>query len=217
MKLGTNARFMHSAHGTQLQRAIVEDTSMIRRWELSGLTPPSIVGLKAYKIMPSGDTSSNEAFEWAMRGLQACNQSHKYYRLDLFFKPSRVVNVSSFKESQDVVLIDGSSMRDSRYVALSHCWGSFIPSCKTTQATLLDRKTKISWTLLPRTFQDAVTFIRRLHIQYLWIDTLCIIQDDVNDWLAESGKMHSLYANSYLTIAATSSRDSRGGLFATAR
>ena len=214
---------MHSAHGTQLQRAIVEDTSMIQRWELfhladrNGLTPPGIVGLKAYKVMPSGDTSSNEAFEWAMRRLQACNQSHKCYRLDSLFKPSRVVDVSSFKESQDVILIDGSSMRDSRYVALSHCWGSFIPPCKTTQATLLDRKTRISWALLPRTFQDAVTFIRRLHIQYLWIDTLCIVQDDLNDWLAESGKMHSLYANSYLTIAATSSRDSRGGLFATAR
>ena len=134
VKLGTNARFMHSAHGTQLQRAIVEDTSMIQRWELfhladrKGLTPPGIVRLKAYKVMPSGDTSSNEAFQWAMRRLQACNQSHKCYRLDSLFKPSRVVDVSSFKETQDVVLIDGSSMRDSRYVALSHCWGSFYSS-----------------------------------------------------------------------------------------
>jgi hypothetical protein len=115
------------------------------------LDSPGIVGLKAYKVMPSGDTSSNEAFEWVMRQLQACNQSHKCYRLDLLFKPSRVVDVSSFKESHDVVLIDGSSMRDSQYVALSHCWGSFIPPCKATQATLLDRKTRISWAMLPRT------------------------------------------------------------------
>jgi hypothetical protein len=59
-------------------------------------------------------------------------------------------------------------------------------------------------------------FTRRLGFRYLWIDSLCIIQDDENDWLSESAKMCDVYTYSYLTLAATSSSDGSGGLFFTA-
>jgi hypothetical protein len=54
---------------------------------------------------------------------------------------------------------------------------------------------------------------RRLGARYLWIDSLCIVQDDLEDWRNESSLMYEVYKNALCTIAATASSDSRGGLF----
>jgi hypothetical protein len=72
---------------------------------------------------------------------------------------------------------------------------------------------KIPVAELPLTFQDAVNITRALSQHLLWIDSLCIIQDDQADWERESARMASVYQNAFLTIAATSSHDSKGGCF----
>lgn len=54
---------------------------------------------------------------------------------------------------------------------------------------------------------------RNLGVKYIWIDSLCIVQDDPEDWAAESAKMEAVYGKLYLTIAATASADACGGLF----
>jgi hypothetical protein len=64
---------------------------------------------------------------------------------------------------------------------------------------------------LPKTFKHAVQVALSLGIAYLWIDSLCIIQDDTSDWELESAKMASIYAHSYLNLAAIDSQNSHGG------
>jgi hypothetical protein len=59
------------------------------------------------------------------------------------------------------------------YVALSHCWGKS-QMLKTERGSLNLRRRNIPWDIIPRTFQDAITFVRRLGLRYLWIDSLCI-------------------------------------------
>lgn len=86
---------------------------------------------------------------------------------------------------------------------------------KTEQISLDARKKGIPFAALPKSFQHAITFVRQLGVRYLWIDSLCIIQDSEHDWAQESAKMASVYANSILTIAATRSSDSSGGCFST--
>lgn len=66
-------------------------------------------------------------------------------------------------------------------------------------------KQRIDWHELPKTFKDAVTTTRSLGLQYIWIDLLYIIQDDRADWETESACIGSIYENSIVTIAATSS------------
>ena len=66
---------------------------------------------------------------------------------------------------------------------------------------------------LPQTFQDAISVTRRLQIRYLWIDSLCILQDSPEDWDHESAQMHLVYGNAYVTLAADDSRNSSEGLF----
>jgi hypothetical protein len=74
-------------------------------------------------------------------------------------------------------------------------------------------KAGINVTVLPQTHQDAVEATYRLGYKYLWIDSLCILQDSAEDWQAESAVMGEIYQNSVCTIAATGSSDSSGGLF----
>ena len=98
------------------------------------------------------------------------------------------------------------------YATLSHCWGS-VNVIRTTKETLAQRMRGIDWESLPRTFQDAITIVRALQIWFIWIDSLCIIQDDDLDWKIESARMATIYSNSYINIAATGASDSRGGCF----
>lgn len=71
----------------------------------------------------------------------------------------------------------------------------------------------INWEDLPKTFQDAIVVVRSLGINYLWIDSLCIVQDDIDDWVRESEQMGYIYENSRLKIAATSAPNATAGLY----
>jgi len=90
-----------------------------------------------------------------------------------------------------------------------------LPTLTTTSETLPERQLAINESSLPRTFSDAVKITKALGIQYLWIDSLCIIQDSEEDWLKESSKMKDYYRNSYLTISALDSINSHCGVFST--
>jgi hypothetical protein len=69
----------------------------------------------------------------------------------------------------------------------------------------------ISSQQLPKTFADAVEISRKLQIEYLWIDSLCIVQDDEDDWRREMALMEHVYGGSYLNIAASSATSVHGG------
>ena len=99
-----------------------------------------------------------------------------------------------------------------RYVCLSHCWGRK-NIFGTESSTLQLRKQGIPFYSLPRTFQDAVRATLQLGIYYLWIDCLCIIQGDEQDWQVQSSQMSHIYKNAYLTICATRSSNCDKGLF----
>ena len=72
-------------------------------------------------------------------------------------------------------------------------------------------KQNIPWQKVPQTFQDAISFASRLGYKYVWIDSLCIVQDSVEDWRSEGSKMAQIYSGADFTIAATaSSRPSEG-------
>jgi hypothetical protein len=89
-------------------------------------------------------------------------------------------------------------------VALSYCWGTPGPP-KTTLSSLKERLSAIQVSSLPIAFTETISLTRKLGLQYIWIDSLCIIQDSDSDWDIESAKMASVYEQAYLTIAASSS------------
>ncbi len=103
-----------------------------------------------------------------------------------------------------------------RYAALSHRWGENMPLLTTT-ANLKKRLSGIGFEQLPKTFQEAVTLLRSLSLRYLWIDTLCILQDNKYDWEVQSAAMADIYTNAYITVAAASAEDCQSGLWRPSR
>jgi hypothetical protein len=81
----------------------------------------------------------------------------------------------------------------------------------TTSLTLLNRLEGISFQSLPKNFQGAVIITKSMGIRYLWIDSLCIIQDNPKDWELESANMENVYLHSTSTIAASASESSTEG------
>lgn len=129
--------------------------------------------------------------------------------------PTRVVRVGSPGEGVCPQLFETQGERG-QYIAFSHCWGS--PAHRplmTTRANLVKHLASIPWNDLPRTYQDAISATHRLGFEYIWIDSLCIIQDSNADWLSESQRMGDVYQHARLTIAASHASDSSEPCFFT--
>ncbi|EKG18560.1 Heterokaryon incompatibility [Macrophomina phaseolina MS6] len=127
--------------------------------------------------------------------------------------PSRVIDVAPPGGSPNVRLLESTGARG-RYVTLSHCWGpSHRHPLTTSTATLPQHLTEIAWEQLPKTFRDAIVVVRSLGFRYIWIDSLCIVQDDLAEWLRESEQMGVIYERAALTIAACHAKNSTEGCF----
>jgi hypothetical protein len=102
--------------------------------------------------------------------------------------------------------------REVQYATLSHCWGTAAHFTLTKANSKALRKS-IPLESLSKTFQQACFLARRFGFDYIWIDSLCIIQDDDHDWQIESSTMASVYGCSTLNIAASYARDGTVGCF----
>lgn len=136
---------------------------------------------------------------------EECNAHHALITPKL---PARLIDVGS---GENDIRLEECPKVGEKYTTLSHCWGrQQIAQTLTTNLQHLSKN--IPWVMLSKTFQDAINVTRGLGLRYIWIDSLCIIQDSNADWQHEATCMADIYTNSYLTLAATSSLESSGGL-----
>ena len=98
------------------------------------------------------------------------------------------------------------------YASLSHCWGQ-IPLLRLTRATVSEMKRGMSISSLPKPFQDALTVTKYFSISHIWINSLCILQDSIQDWQQESMKMREVYTYADFNIAATAAAQGKDGCF----
>ncbi|THV52464.1 hypothetical protein BGAL_0078g00130 [Botrytis galanthina] len=224
------------------QGRIISRTGCALQVEIRDSKMDDPIGLEFYKLpntedlMPSGDfgsrliigiaeeVPSNSPIERSMLIIRkwishcdnehgACAGSRKSSQV-----PTRVLDVVGKALNRgSVFLVESDEMKleyekNLPYITLSHCWGKTQP-LTTTRDNFAAHKEEIPLENLPKTFQDAIMVVRALGIRYIWIDSLCIIQGDSDDWDKEAVRMASVYSNSYLNIAATGSLDSRGGCF----
>lgn len=125
--------------------------------------------------------------------------------------PTRVLDLGSPNETQEPRLLISNGMHG-LYITLSHCWGGKVPIVTTTHNVDIHRDA-MPMSSLPPTFRQAVQITRYLGIRYLWIDSLCILQDSKQDWERESMTMGEVYGRSFLTIAARAARNAQDGCF----
>ncbi|KAI5921040.1 heterokaryon incompatibility protein-domain-containing protein [Camillea tinctor] len=157
------------------------------------------------------DQGSEEQFILLQEWIQDCDSNHAMCRSgnkELSRMPTRLVDVG-----HNLRLVDSVSIKPSKYVALSHCWGPLEQNQKfcTYKNTMGTLKQCIEFSELPPMFRDAITVTRGLGIEYIWIDSLCIIQDDENDWERESSKMEQVFSTAYCTLGASSATSSLQG------
>jgi hypothetical protein len=165
-----------------------------------------------------GNTGSPNSLQVAKEWLKGCREGHARCNTSVIknprsWLPHRVLDLGDPTQplnSEKLRLLEFNEEEGS-YVCLSHCWGSS-SVFTTTKATLRSMLSNIPWPSLPKTFQDAIAVTHKLGLRYLWIDSLCIVQDDVEDWGRESALMEVIYGGSMLTLAATASSDASEGL-----
>lgn len=121
--------------------------------------------------------------------------------------PARVIDVNK----HCVVAVDGPY----RYVTLSYVWGQ-ARQLLLTKGNKGDLMTpgflKVMQEVVPRTIFDAIDLVSKMDEKYLWVDALCLIQDDEEDMKAGIQIMDSIYQGSFLTIIAASGADANSGL-----
>ena len=130
-----------------------------------------------------------------------CQENHPAWEKTETPLPTRVIYIGPSTSSTR--LFESKGMM-ARYVTLSHCWGGEQPTI-TTSSNLEALTNCVDFETLPIVFQQAMQVARHLGVEYIWIDSLCIIQDSEKDWELESAKMCDYYENAYLTISTATS------------
>lgn len=176
-------------------------------WVRKSTTTPSTLKCTNTKAPDVRDLARS----WLARCLQEdkglCCVSTQYL-------PSRLIKITTVNErfhSARLVLKD-ELLPETQYLTLSHCWGKVKP-ISLTQQTLNGFRTDIPMSILSKTFRETLQVAVWLGYHYVWIDSLCILQDSVQDWGHEAALMGDIYRHSTCTIAATGARDGNDGLF----
>lgn len=136
-----------------------------------------------------------------------CSANHKTCRKTVSTvqpMPTRVIEARPHDLSNDHVRLLNSSRLMGAYACLSYCWGKLAEGTSramTKTSNIGAHMTGIPLSELPEVIQDAIKLCRRLDIAYIWIDALCIVQDDPEDWKREAVQMERIYGNSILTIS----------------
>ena len=143
--------------------------------------------------------------------IRHCTQSHPLCPASQSIPrlPTRVIDVGdSAKGEQPRIFTTNGLMGE--YACLSYCWGGPQP-VTLTKATLREMQKILSLNDLPNSLQDSVWWTRQLGLRYLWIDALCIIQDDELDKAREITAMDSIYMSSFITFSAAKARTCHSG------
>lgn len=123
--------------------------------------------------------------------------------------PSRVIAIN-----EDSIRLLATSHLTGQYIALSYCWGGPQP-CQLQRSNKAEYENEIVRSNMPKTIRDALSVTEKLGFQYIWIDSMCILQDDEDDKIAEIGKMQDIYSNASLVVCASASQSCGEGFLDT--
>jgi hypothetical protein len=143
--------------------------------------------------------------------LQECLKSHQHDQRTSF-RPTRLIEIVKLEPKLLLKLRDNGEDESQPYVALSYCWGGS-QSLMATKATATAWKVNLPTDRLPQTLRDTAIVASELGVSCLWVDSICIIQDDEFDKAKEISQMPQIYSNATVTIIASrAARASEGFL-----
>lgn len=128
------------------------------------------------------------------------------------FIPTRLLNVGTLLDPILRLELRGDIADGTKYFTLSHCWGPIVPK-RLLLENLSEFRKNIPTEGLSKTFEEAIYATRVLEMRYIWIDSLCIIQNSAGDWQEEAKMMGQVYASGLCNLAATAASEGSQGLF----
>jgi hypothetical protein len=169
-------------------------------------TYPNIPGLPT--MGPTGtrdpDVRSPKCMEFMRECVRECGAGHPACLVPFDgFIPTRLLYVGGGAECLRVCETHAWK-NPTAWVALSHCWGGSKP-LSLTRETYDAFTAHIDFHQLPETFKNAIAVTQTLNLPYLWIDSLCIIQGDKDDWAKEASRMAPVYSRAFVVVTTASS------------
>ncbi|KAH9482060.1 hypothetical protein JR316_0004155 [Psilocybe cubensis] len=124
------------------------------------------------------------------------------------------VKVLRLVDTETNCIVEASG--DPRYLALSYVWGPGLPAIRLTKNTVKDLSGKGAFDrhrdIIPKTIRDAIDLVHMIGERYLWVDSLCLIQDDEADMLDGINHMDLVYQCALATIIASHGEHCNAGL-----
>ncbi|KAI0446269.1 heterokaryon incompatibility protein-domain-containing protein [Xylaria telfairii] len=159
-------------------------------------------------------TNSQESFAFVAEQIGICQQSHSSCRSGSgTWYPTRLLQATTVNGRMQLKIVETAEKTLSApYITLSHCWGGHVPLQLTTRSRD-EFKKSIAEESMPVLYMDAVHIAQSLNITYIWIDSLCIMQDSREDWRRESSMMGLVYQNGLFNIEAVSAPNCSHSLF----
>ena len=163
----------------------------------------------------SGRSTSDQAsFNQIRLWLRQCEETHQLCRTVRFpfgitILPTRLIHIRGRPKLIELKTRDVNPER-MRYATLSHRW---LPedNAKLLRSNLEAMKRAVDTSFLTPVFSDSIAIAKQLGLEYIWIDALCIIQDDTEDWHRESSLMGFVYRNAYCNLGASAAAESSVG------
>ena len=199
---GLSARLVPQRVDSIYEDAQQDSTQPVRNSRRSGKATQGFANEQGPKPLdPScsiGARSISSSIPQIQLWLQTCLETHRSCRSALNSRlPARVLHVGQTDESS-IYLVEPQD--NTAYICLSYSWGKS-EFLKLTTKNLQACREGILVDSLPTSFQHVIELARRLDVKYVWIDALCILQNDKRDWEVEGSKMADIYQSSLLTVA----------------
>lgn len=176
-----------------------------------------ILAKTAVPVSSKHDVILDQVAEWYSECLGNHAQCRDFPDLvaPVNLRPSRLLDVSEPNIRLDCSVTKAAAPAGTRlqYTTLSHMWGLDASQYLTlTRSNLASFQSSIPFDILPRKYVDAIRITRRLGFRYIWIDSLCIVQDDAADWEREALRMAAVYGRSALNITYTTPPEKEDGV-----
>ncbi|KAI1418813.1 HET-domain-containing protein [Xylaria sp. FL1777] len=183
--------------GFELPEAPIWGFLLIPAEDMEGPSPDII-------IPTTMDLGSPEFLQMIRGWMSVCSSKHPHHE-DSGFRPTRLIEITDDVRVR-LVVTKGHPHINS-YATLSHCWGK-AKTRKLLASNMEASRAGIDISELPTSYKEGIAVCKALGIKYIWIDSLCIIQDSKEDWNREALTMCDVYSNGTINIAAAAAAES---------
>lgn len=175
-----------------------------RKWRSDPLVP----------VLRSATTNDETCFQQIQDWLKICTSQHTMCQQAMrdgqdSYLPTRLIDIH---DEPRLVITTSEAFKSHgvRYATLSHRWRKGT-AAKLLRSNISGFLQRIDRSCLTPVFRDAISAVRRLGLDYIWIDALCIIQNDPEDWTKEASSMNMVYKHAYCNLGASAAGGTEAG------